>query len=126
MEHGTGHTPKSTPTPSMSADMPGMDHGSGHTPESTPTPSMSGDMPGMDHGSGEAAEPGHGTGHTAESGHGTADTAEVDPDRPLAPVLGAFGGGTSAVLLTAGLLRRKDRAADQVKQAARAARRSQK
>jgi hypothetical protein len=46
--------------------------------------------------------------------------------RPLAPVLGTFGGGTSAVMLTAGFLRRKDRAAGAAKQAARAARGAQR
>jgi len=46
--------------------------------------------------------------------------------RPLAPVLGTFGGGTAVVLLTAGMMRRKDRTADLVKKAARAAGRSGK
>jgi len=53
-------------------------------------------------------------------------TAAAAPDRPLAPVLGVFGGGTSAVMLSAGLLRRKDRTRSQAKAAARAARRTQK
>jgi len=34
-------------------------------------------------------------------------------------VLGTFGGGTAAVLLTAGMMRRKDRAANLIKKAAR-------
>ena len=42
-------------------------------------------------------------------------------DRPLVPVLGTFGGGTSAVMLAAGFLRRRDRASRQAKEAARAA-----
>ena len=88
-----GGTP--TPTPTMAADMPGMDMGGG-TP--TPTPTMAADMPGMDMG-------------------GISGGAAVH--RPLAPVLGTFGGGTVAVLLTAGMLRRKDQAADLVKKAAR-------
>jgi len=46
--------------------------------------------------------------------------------RPLAPVLGTFGGGTAVVLLTAGMMRRKDRTADLAKKAARAAGRSGK
>jgi len=62
-------------------------------------------MPGMDMGG---------------SSHGAA------ADRPLAPVLGTFGGGTAAVLLTAGRLRRKDQAAGLAKKAARAADRSGK
>ena len=111
MDHGSGDVPGMA--------MPGMDSGSGSgeaTP-STPTPSMAADMPGMDSGSGDA----HGTspGHSSMAGEATAA-------RPLAPVLGTFGGGTSAVLLAAGFLRRRDRAANQAKQAARAARRSAK
>ena len=89
-------------------NMPGMDM-SGTEPTPTPTPSMAADMPGMDM---SGADHEHAT---------TAATA-----RPLAPVLGTFGGGTSAVLLAAGFLRRKDRAAVQARKAATAARRSRK
>jgi hypothetical protein len=46
--------------------------------------------------------------------------------RPLAPVLGTFGGATSAVMLTAGMMRRKDRAADLARRAARLAGRGRK
>jgi hypothetical protein len=96
-------------------DMPGMDHGSGDAtasqPQPTPSAEMPQDMPGMD-------MPG------AEHRHG--DTAEAAPVRPLAPVLGTFGGGTTAVLLAAGLLRRKDRAASQAKDATRLARKASK
>jgi len=97
-----------TPTPSMAADMPGMDM-SGTEPTPTPTPSMAADMPGMD---------------MSGADHEHATTAASA--RPLAPVLGTFGGGTSAVLLAAGFLRRKDRAAVQARKAATAARRSRK
>jgi len=69
-------------------------------------PGMSGDMPGM------------------SGGDGHSETAVAN--RPLTPVLGTFGGGTSAVMLAAGLLRRRDRARDLAKKAGRAARRSQK
>ena len=103
----SGSTP--TPTPTMDPDMPGMDM-PGSTP--TPTPPMDPDMPGMD-------MPG-----SSHDEHGS--TAEAAPDRPLAPVLGTFGGGSAAVLLTAGMLRRKDRAANLAKQAARAAGRARK
>jgi len=75
------------------------------------------DMSGTDSGSGDA----HGT----SPGHSSMAT-EAAPARPLAPVLGTFGGGTSAVLLAAVFLRRRDRAAHLAKQAARAARRSAK
>jgi len=93
----------------MAADMPGMDmSGSDATPTPTPTPSMEADMPGID----------------MSGGHEHATT--VASARPLAPVLGTFGGGTSAVLLAAGFLRRKDRAAVQARKAATAARRSRK
>jgi len=50
--------------------------------------------------------------------HGHGSEAEADTKRPLAPVLGTFGGGSAAVLLTAGMLRRKDRAAALAKKAA--------
>ena len=88
----------------MPQDMPGMDMG-GSTPEPTTPDNMSPDMPGMDMG-------GHAHGASAS--------------RPLAPVLGTFGGGTAAVLLSAGTLRRKDRAADLVKKAARLSGRARK
>jgi hypothetical protein len=58
---------------------------------------MAPDMPGMD-----------------MSGSSTGSAA-----RPLAPVLGTFGAATAAVLLAAGTMRRKDRAADLAKKAAR-------
>ena len=99
----------STPTPTMTDEMPGMDM-SGSTPTPTPTGAMSGDMPGMD-------MPG--------SGHDHGSSAAVS-DRPLAPVLGTFGGGASAVMLTAGLLRRKDRAASAAKVATHAAGKARK
>jgi len=69
---------------------------------------MAADMPGMD----------------MSGDHEHATTAASA--RPLAPVLGTFGGGTSAVLLTAGFLRRKDRAANQARKAATTARRNRK
>jgi uncharacterized protein involved in copper resistance len=112
MDHETPEADHHAPgTDNDSGDVPGMEK-----PASTPTPTMAEDMPGMDHSTGDS------TGVSPEHG----DTVEAASNRPLAPVLGAFGGGTSAVLLTAGFLRRKDRAADRDKQAARAARRSQK
>jgi hypothetical protein len=62
-----------------------------------------------------------GTSHD-EHGATTGDTVH----RPLVPVLGTFGGGSAAVLLTAGILRRKDRATSLAKKAARAAGRAKK
>jgi len=53
--------------------------------------------------------------------HSHGEATAPDPERPLAPVLGTFGGASSAVLLTAGMLRRKDRAASLAKKAARIA-----
>jgi len=119
-------TPAATPDPGsgampgMTGDMNGMDMYPvpKDIPATKPTPApdhgggeMSGDMPGMD-------MPG------SEHDHGS--TPAVASDRPLAPVLGTFGGGTSAVMLTAGFLRRRDRSASTAKQAARAARKAQK
>jgi len=88
------------------ADMPGMDHGPGGTATTSPSPTSSADSPWATHDD-------HGSGAHQ---HG----APAEPvDRPLAPVLGVFGGGASAVMLSAGLLRRRDRARGQAKQAAR-------
>jgi hypothetical protein len=116
MDHGPVDVPATSPSSTMSGDMPGMDHGPADAPATSPTPTMSGDMPGMDHGSTDA--------HGGGTEHG--DTAEVATDRPLAPVLGTFGGASSAVMLSAAFLRRKDRALGLAKQAARAARKAQK
>ena len=120
-----------------SDDMPGMApdpaHGSDDMPATTPTTDSHGsdDMPGM------APDPAHGSddmpgarpdtsGHSdvpgTSPGHGI---SEAGIDRPLAPVLGTFGGGASAVMLTAGFLRRRDKARAAAKQAARAARKAQ-
>jgi hypothetical protein len=134
MDHGSG-MPASSPSPTMASDMPGMDHGSG-MPASSPSPTSSGDSPwkthddsgtgAHEHGSGDspANTDDNGSGDMPGMDHGT--MAGTTKDRPLAPVLGTFGGGTSAVLLSAGFLRRKDRAQRQAKQAVRAARRTQK
>jgi hypothetical protein len=131
MDHGTADMPgmdHSSPTPTMSGEMPGMDHGSGTMPTSSPSPTMADDMPGMSHEHSSGGPDGktdeHGSADMPGMDHGTA--AGTTKDRPLAPVLGTFGGGMSAVLLSAGFLRRKDRARAQAKQAARAARRTQK
>jgi uncharacterized protein involved in copper resistance len=98
-----------------SGDMPGMDHGSGDMPNVSQSPTSSGDMPGMDHGSGDLP------GESLEHGN----TEGTAPDRPLTPVLGTFGVATSAVLFTAGSLRRRDRARSRAREATRAARRIQ-
>lgn len=134
----TRTTSTSSPAPTMPGDMPGMDHGSGNAPESSPSPTMAGDMPGMDHGSAEVpgkahdeATPGkkHDDGapgspwKTPEHEH--AEKVEVVPDQPLAAVLGTFGVGSGAVMVSAGVLRHRDRARNRIKAAARAARRSQ-
>ena len=98
-----GSKPAPTEAP-MPQDMPGMDM-SGSTPTPVPKASMPADMPGMDMSGGSGGAAVH---------------------RPLAPVLGTFGGGTAAVLLTAGMMRRKDQAADLVKKAARISGRAKK
>jgi hypothetical protein len=117
MDHGSGGMPTSSPWPSMADDMPGMDHGhADNKPATSPTPTMADDMPGMDHGSADV--------HGGGTEHG--DAAAVAPDRPVAAVLGTFGGASSAVMLSAVFLRRKDRIRSEAKQAARAARRTQK
>ena len=119
-----------TPTPTMAADMPGMDMSG-----STPTPTMDPNMPGMDMSGSTPPRPrprppwtptcpGWTCPGRRHDEHG--DTAEAPVHRPLAPVLGTFGGGAAAVLLTAGMMRRKDRAASLAKKAARLAGRAQK
>jgi hypothetical protein len=100
--------PTTTPPAEMPQDMPGMDMS---VSSPAPTTEMPQDMPGMD-------MPG--------DSHGHGDATGASSNRPLAPVLGTFGGATSAVLLTAGMLRRKDRAADLAKRAARLAGRGKK
>ena len=99
-----GRVGSDTPAPSasMPADMPGMDM-SGGAP--APTASMPADMPGMDMGGSSSA---------------------ASASRPLAPVLGTFGAGAAAVLVTAGMLRRKDQATDLAKKAARISGRGRK
>jgi len=92
---GSDNPPATSPA-SMPADMPGMDM-SGSSPTPVPTVSMPADMPGMDM-------------------SGSSTLAGANP--PLAPVLGAFGGATAMVLLTAGMIRRRDLAADVIKKAA--------
>ena len=93
----TSHQEASAATPLSAAVVP-MAVGSDSSPTPTNPASMPADMPGMD-----------------MSGSSTGAAA----NRPLAPVLGTFGGGTAAVLLTAGMMRRKDRAANLIKKAAR-------
>jgi len=118
MDHGSGAAPAPSPSTAMPDDMAGMDHGSGEatkgspTPTPTPTPTagsggMAEDMPGMDMPGGSKAP-------------------EAVVDRPLAPVLGTFGGGTAVVLVAAVVVRGRDQAKARVKEAARAARRAQK
>src|SRR5665647_3557253 len=58
-------------------DMSGSDPTPAPTPTPTPTPSMAADMPGMD----------------MSGGHEHGATTESVSARPLAPVLGTFGGG---------------------------------
>ncbi|MEP7035256.1 MAG: hypothetical protein ABI662_02725 [Dermatophilaceae bacterium] len=96
----------------MPADMPGMDM-SGNQPGPTdivnqptpePTIEMPAEMPGMD---------------MSPHEHGDAGGGVVN--RPLAPVLGTFGGGVGAVLLAAEMMRRKDVATAMAKRATRLA-----
>jgi hypothetical protein len=126
----------STPAPG-DQEMPGMDMSeadrvAGDTPASVPVPTLSGwpeethqhgsgDSPAKadDHGSGEM--PGMGT---PGGGHDHGDATVTAVNRPLAQVLGTFGGGTAVVLVTAAMMRRKDRDRLEIREAARAARRS--
>jgi hypothetical protein len=138
-DHGSGDVTETSPTTAHGSgemegmDMSGTDHGSGDVTETSPTAAhgsgeMEGmDMSGTDHGTSDKPDADHGSGQMpgmSPQEHGK--TAEEVVDRPLAPVLGTFGGGTAAVMLTAGLLRRRDRAQSQTKKHAHADRRSQK
>jgi hypothetical protein len=106
MDMSGGSSPEPPPPADMPQDMPGMDMG-GSSPEPTIPADMPPDMPGMD--------------MTGDShGHGAAG------QKPLAPVLGTFGGATSAVLLSAGMMRRKDRALSLAKRASRISGRAKK
>lgn len=104
---GLTSSPRVGTSPNSYSEGMSMDHDHAEMPASTPSPTSSADMPGM-----------------SPEEHGK--RTEPAADRPLAPVLGTFGGGTSAVLISAGLLRRRDRARSLAKQAARAARRTRK
>jgi hypothetical protein len=108
---GFDNPPAPTGAPDMPMDMPGMDMSGGSSPEPTIPADMPPDMPGMD--------------MTGDS-HGHDDSTGATGHRPLTPVLGTFGGATSAVLVTAGMMRRKDRAASLAKKAARIAGRAKK
>jgi len=77
------------------------------------------------HGDAEGDAGGHGDAAEGDAG-GHGDAAEPAPERPLLPVLSTFGGGTAAVMVAAGMMRRKDRERLKVRQAARAARKSAK
>lgn len=102
--------PAPTNPAEMPMDIPGMDM-SGSTPEPTIPADMPPSMPGMD-------MPG--------DSHSHGDSTGAATRRPLTPVLGTFGGASSAVLLTAGMMRRRDRAASLVKKVARIAGRAKK
>jgi hypothetical protein len=120
----SGSTP--APTPTMDPDMPGMDMPDS-APAPAPTPTMDPDMPGMDMSGGHpAATPTMDPDMPGMSHEEHGEAAGAAADRPLAPVLGTFGGGSAAVLITAGMLRRKDRAANLARKAARDAARGQK
>jgi hypothetical protein len=131
---GFDDPPVPTGAPEMPMDMPGMDMSGGSSPEPPPPAEMPQDMPGMDMGGGSSPEPTipapmppdmPGMDMTGDS-HGHDDATGASGHRPLTPVLGTFGGATSAVLLTAGMMRRKDRAASLVKKASRIAGRAKK
>jgi hypothetical protein len=111
---GSGSSP--APMVSMPADMPGMDM-SGSSPE--PTVSMPADMPGMDMSGSSPAPTETPMPQDMPGMDMSGSSSGAAAHRPLAPVLGTFGGGTAAVLLTAGMMRRKKQSADLVKKAAR-------
>jgi hypothetical protein len=106
---GSDNPPVPTNPAEMPMDMPGMDM-SGSSPAPTAPADMPQDMPGMD----------------MSGSHEHSDATGAAAHRPLVPVLGTFGGATSAVLLTAGMMRRKDRELSLAKKATRLAGRAKK
>jgi hypothetical protein len=108
MGPASGSSAGISPAPAMSETMPGMSHGSA-APTSSPTQTSSADSPWKTHD------------HSGAGAHSHGSAVTVAPDRPLAAVLGTFGAGTSAVLLTAGSMRHRGRARNQATKAARAA-----
>jgi len=131
MDHGDGHGSTPSPTTLTSAPPKAHDHSGGGGHDSTPTSTTSA-TPTKTHnyngGGGHESVPSPtspGGAHGTEHGD-TPKTAEVAPDRPLAPVLGAFGGASSVVMLSAALLRRKDGAHSRARHGRRADHRTQK
>lgn len=90
----------STPTPSTGMNdqtMPGMDHGQSGMNDQ--------DMPGMDHGSGNA-EPAGGAAEGSSHAHGE---GVATPPRPVAALVGGFAAVNGGVMITAAVLRRRDK-----------------
>lgn len=90
-------------------NMAGMDHSSASTPTPVATEEMDPNMPGMD----------DSDSHSTPDSHSEPVTSQTQ-ERPLKATLGIFGFGTISVLLSAVLLRRKDRKLALAKQMARA------
>lgn len=87
-------------------DMPGMNNASPSV--STPTPSTGMNdqtMPGMDHGSGNA-EPAGGAAEGSSHAHGE---GVATPPRPVAALVGGFAAVNGGVMITAAVLRRRDK-----------------
>src|SRR5664280_1769799 len=117
---GSDTSPTPASTAGMPADMPGMDM-SGSTPAPAPSASMPADMPGMDMSGGSSPAPSAPAMSPGMPGMDMGVSSTGAATRPLAPVLGTFGGATAAILFTASMMRRKDLAAGLAKRAARIA-----
>src|SRR5664280_455783 len=122
---GSDTSPTPASTAAMPADMPGMDM-SGSTPTPPPPASMPADMPGMDMSGGSSPAPSAPAMSPGMPGMDMGGSSTGAATRPLAPVLGTFGGATAVVLFTASMMRRKDLAAGLAKRAARIAGRAKK
>jgi hypothetical protein len=105
----TSHEEASAATLVSTAAVP-VAVGSDNPPAPTNPADMPMDMPGMD----------------MSGSHEHSDATGAAAHRPLVPVLGTFGGATSAVLLTAGMMRHKDRELSLAKKATRRAGRAKK
>ena len=113
---GPSTQPTASATPGSSAsgtahdDMAGMDHEKTAPADQEQMDGMSEDeMAGMDHGDEASADPSQPPAEEEESHGGHTGTEATPVARPLAAVVGAFAAVNGAVMVAAGLMRRRDK-----------------
>ena len=103
-------TPGSTASGTAHDDMAGMDHEKTAPADQEQMDGMSEDeMAGMDHGDEASADPSQPPAEEEESHGGHTGTEATPVARPLAAVVGAFAAVNGAVMVAAGLMRRRDK-----------------